>query len=348
MRSSPAPSAEAVGAPTSGWWSRVATTTPTDESPAALPVPAPSSPGTLPVGGTVPEGQFLVEGTPEGATAVAAVRWALDAGDSSPSLTLAVAPGSTITPQSIVLACKAAAPWTRPDSGVGTWDTKPLVDGARCVNGVVAADASAVTFGIQALVSGTDLDVVLTPGKDPTLQVPDGVPAPPVQADRSTFRWVLPAPSGDALEVVAGSGFSEGEGNQFVPPPAAEDFDPPAAPGTPSVPVDVVSPPFDPAPVASPALEPQDLAPSVPDIRKTVRAATKSEPVDRRIGFALLLGALAMAAWSYWSSDDLPDTIGLGRFARATPAVGVVPVEPAVGGLSRFARPRTSPPTPLS
>ena len=302
-----APVASAAGAPTTGWWSRLATTSPADASPMALPVPAPTAPDTVPVGAAVPDGQLLVEGTPEGATAVAAARWELDEGESGPSLTLSVAPGSTVTPQSIVLACKAAVAWSAPESGAGSWDEKPLVDASRCVNGVVAADASTVTFGLQPLVSGTDLDIVLTPGRDQRVAPPAGVPEPPVDVDNSSFRWVLDAPTGDSLDVVAGSGFDQGADPQVVspapvpvdggvggasfavpPPPALVD----ASPGFGAT-----------SPAVAPALEPQDLAPSVPDVHDLVPAAVASGPVDRTIGFGLLLFAALMAAWAYLVPD---------------------------------------------
>ncbi len=344
--------ASAAGAPTSGWWSRLATTSPTDEAPAALPVPAPSAPGTVPVGATVSDGQLLVEGTPEGATAVAAVRWTLDDGESGPSLTLPVGAGSTLTPQSIVLACKAAAPWSAPESGAGTWDTKPLVDASRCVNGVVAADASTVSFGLQPLVSGTTLDIVLTPGRDQRVAAPAGAPEPPVEVDHSSFRWVLDAPTGDSLASVAGSGFEQGADHQFVAPaPAATDpgvggstF---AAPPPPAL-VDATLPAgVSPTPAAAPALEPQDLAPSVPDVHDLVPAVVATGPVDRRIGFGLLLLAALLAAWAYL----VPDTgglIGSGRFrSGAAVALGASDDE-TMGGLGRFRRTRSSPPTPLS
>ncbi len=351
------PAAEAVSAPTSAWWSRVATTTPTDELPAALPVPAPTTPDTVPVGATVPEGQLLVESSPEGAVAVAAVRWQLADGESSPSLTLPIGEGSTVNPQSVVLACKASAPWTAPEASPGPWDSKPLVDAGRCVNGVIADDLSTVSFGVQPLVSGEDLDVVVVPGKVAGAEPPAGVPQAPVDVDTSTFRLVFPAPTAESLEVVAGSDFEQGAGDEFVVAPTptssatgispSSGFDAPPAPAVtslaPSVGID--------EPVAAPALEPQDLAPSVPDVTKAV-AASSSGDVERTIGFVLLALAAAMAAWAHLSNEQAT-AIGLGRFRTAV-AEGTVPpgsapaVAPTVGGLSRFARERHSPPSRLA
>lgn len=355
------PAAQALDAPTSAWWSRVATTTPTDEAPVGLPVPAPTTPGTLPAGATVPEGHLLVEGTPEGATAVAAAKWRLAEGESSPSLTLAVGDGSTINPESIVLACKAAAPWTPPEANPGPWDAKPLVDPGRCVNGVIAEDLSTVSFGLQPLVSGDELDVVLVPGK---------VAAGPAPADGSAFRLVVEAPSADSLDVVAGSDFDQGTGDVFVPPAESA---PPASVGGSPAPIDSSSPSLpspssssgvSPAPVvsgieepvAAPALEPQELAPSVPDVSDAVEVVS-AEDAERTIGFILLLLAAIAAGWAHLTQKDAPD-IGLGRFRTPAPtaatatatSVGVNDAggPPTVGGLSRFARERTTPPSRLA
>lgn len=351
-----APTVEAVGAPTSAWWSRAATTTPTDEVPAGLPV-APATPDTVPIGATVPEGQLLVEGSPDGATAIAAVRWELAEGESSPSITLPVGETSTVNPQSVVLACKAATPWTPPEAVPGKWDTKPLVDGTRCVNGVIAEDLSTITFGVQPILSGATLDVVFVAGEDPNLSPPAGVPEPPANIDGSAFRLVFDAPTAESVKVVPGSGFSPGEGDRFITPTtsATPDFgttDTP--PDTSSAPVDT-SPAFEaPEEAASPALPPEDLAPSVPDVADAVPAANTAGPANRTIGFILLALSALVAGWAYMTSDpSAAGTVGLGRFAApaaagAAPLAGGPGAQGTVGGLSRFARPRSTPPTRLS
>lgn len=347
------PSAHAVDAPATGWWSRLATATTTDE----LPAPAPAAPDTIPVGATVPEGQLLVESTPEGAVAVAAARWQLAGGESSPSLTIPVGEGSTLNPQSVILACKAAAPWSPPESNPGPWELKPLVDASRCVNGVIAEDLSTVTFGVQPLVSGDDLDLVLVAGRATGAEVPPGVPPPPVDADTSAFRLVFPAPTAESLQVVAGSDFEEGADDVFVPAPAepssvdvggsAAPLDLPA-PASPSVAMPTVG--VD-EPVAAPALEPQDLAPSVPDVSDAVEVVSAKD-AERTIGYVLLVLAAAMGAWAHLTNEQSTG-IGLGRF-RTVVAEGTVPVvatasaAPTVGGLSRFARERTTPPSRLA
>lgn len=348
-----APAADAVSAPTSAWWSRLATTNPTNEVPAGLPVPAPTTPDTVPVGATVPEGNLLVEGTAEGATAVAAIRFDLADGESSPSLTLPIGEGSSVNTTSIILACRAATAWTPPESSPGKWDDKPLVEGFGCINGVVAEDLATVTFGVQPLVSGTVLDVVLVPGEEPALERPPGVPEPPVDANRSAFRWIFEVPTAKSLEVVAGSDFEEGAGNRTIVPTPSETPEFGAAEPTTDSPPPVVdsSPAFEaPAEPATPALDPQDVAAPQPAVTDAVPAVARNGPANRTIGFILLALSAAVAAWAYFTSPA-GGTIGLGRFAAPASAVApalVAPGEGPVGGLSRFARPRSMPPTRLS
>ena len=334
----PPPVSAAASAPTSAWWSRAANPRPTDEVPAALPVPAPDSPATVPAGSAGPDGQLVVESTPEGAVAIAAIRWDLGDGDSSPSLTLPIGPGSTLNPQSIVLACRAGAPWASPETGVGAWNEKPLVDGANCINGVIADDLSTVAFGLQPLVSGNRLDVVLTPGEDPALAPPPGAPEPPVTLDRSTFRWMFPAPDTSALTVVEGT-FDEGAGDRVVTPDPIEvevPVDGPSFDAAPAPAPTVTAPPTTaaPVPVAAPALEPDELAAPAPIIRPASSIGTGA---NRTVGFVFLLLAGAMAAWAYWSDRQ-----------AAAALVAADGTTHAVGGLSRFARPREGSPTPLA
>lgn len=355
-----APVADAVGEPTSSWWSRLATNTPTDELPAAPPVPAPATPDTVPAGATVPDGQLVVEGAPDGASAIAAARWELGDGESSPSLTLPVGEGSTLHPESIVLACKAATPWSKPEAVPGMWDQKPLVDGFQCVNGIIAEDLSSVAFGVQPLVSGNVLDVVLVPGKGAPVEQLAGVPEPPADVDGSVFRWMFDAPSADNVQVVAGSDFSDGAGDRVITPPTSPtpDFgpvDPLPSENVSATDGPETSPPFEgPEQAVAPALPEEDLAASPPDARQVVPAAA-SGAANRTVGWILLALAGLVGAWAYLTSaGSQPDTIGLGRFRTALPGAAGAPAASAgaaggaVGGLSRFARPRQRPPTPLS
>ena len=356
------PPARAASVVATGWWSRTATTDPLSESPQAPPVQI-TTPDTVPVGATVGEGQLLVEGIPDGATAVAAVRWQLAPGESSPSLTLPISPGSSVNPSSVVLACRAGVAWTPPEPAPGRWEAKPLTDPRACVNGIIADDLSTISFGLQPLVRKDVLDVVLVPGR-----VADVPELPLTSADGSSFHWVFDAPTVDSLHTIAGSGFEQGTGSVVVtvaplahdtaaggatgpsapaasPTPSSRSFTPSAA---------SPSPAGDSSTAAVPALDSQDLAAPVAGAQDVQLAADLADSRPHTVGIVLLLLAAAFAAWAYLSPES-PElaTVGLGRFRRPAPAApGTTPAtavpEPTVGGLGRFARPRDEPPVPVN
>jgi hypothetical protein len=335
-----------------GWWSRLATNDPLSESPQALPVPNPTTPDTVPVAATVGADQLLVEGTPDGATAVAAIRWVLADGESSPTLTLPIGPGSSVSPASVVLACRAGAAWTPPDPSPGRWESKPVVDAQACINGIVADDVSSIAFGLQPLVRRQVLDIVLVPGR--FADVPE---LPIARTDGSSFRWVFDAPTLESLRTIEDSGFVEGSGSVFVEPPPAEPEAPaPAEPppaaafggGTPSVAAPSAPAPAlsAPAPVA-PALDPQEIAApgAVPPLPLPVESSSA-----RTLGALLLLLGAACAAWAHLSPHPEAAAIGLGRFRRSLVPDGAPSgtASATEGGLGRFARPRDAPPVPIA
>jgi hypothetical protein len=147
--------------------------------------------------------------------------------------------------------------------------------------------------------------------------------------------------------------------------------DPSDLPSTPSptvpppdfVPVDTVpftevttapTPTAPPAVPDAPALATQDRRPNEVAINNP-NANLQSRPVSndidtttRAFGALLLLVGVAFAVWS-WSAPA-PTTIGLGRFRRQLPATATVDeeIEPEMGGLGRFAKPRTESPPPLT
>lgn len=315
------PNAEAATVDALGWWSRTATTDPLAESPAPLPIPAPTTPDTVPIGASVGETQLLVEGAPDGALAIAAATWTLADRESTPSLTLPISPGSTVSPSSVILACKAAAPWTAPSPRPGRWETKPLTDGRSCINGVIADDLSSITFGMQPLLRKQLLDVVFVPGRVAEL---------PPEANGSTFRWVFDQPTADSLTLVEGSDFSEGAGPVVVTiPPAggqqSTGFTAPPATVAPSGGQSsftaAPSPSGDSSAAASPALEPQDLGPSVPRLDDQLLASSLStDGTPRTLGIILLLIGAAIAAWAHFGDaavdPEAPVMVGLGRFRR--------------------------------
>lgn len=315
------PDAQAATVDSLGWWSRTATTDPLAESPAPLPIPAPTTPDTVPIGASVGETQLLVEGAPDGAMAIAAATWTLADRESTPSLTLPISPGSTVSPASVILACKAAAPWTAPAPRPGRWETKPLTDGRSCINGVIADDLSTVTFGMQPLLRKQLLDVVFVPGRVAEL---------PPEANGSTFRWVFDQPTADSLSLVEGSDFSEGADPVVVTVPSGggqqtSEFNAPpatvASSGGQSSFTTSPSPSGDTSASASPALEPQDLGPSVPRLDDQLLASSLStDGTPRTLGIILLLIGAAIAAWAHFgdaaADPTAPVMVGLGRFRR--------------------------------
>lgn len=349
------PSAGAADVVATGWWSRTATTDPLKESPQPLPFPRPTTPDTAPVGATVGADQLLVEGTPEGAVAMAAIRWELADGESSPSLTLPVGPGSTVNPGAVILACRAGATWTPPESAPGRWEAKPLTDGQSCINGIVADDVSTVSFGLQPLVRKQVLDIVLVPGR--LADVPE---LPAGQVDGSAFRWVFDRPTTEALNTVSNSGFEPGVGPVVVTQPPVRRTTPTTASGpvpvSPTRPVRSASPiPVDPAPAGdsssavSPALEPTDLA--APAGPEQVQLAADADDAATTVGLVLLLLGAACGAWAYLSPGTPEGApVGVGRFRRVPegPVPGAsTPPEPTIGGLGRFAQPRSEPPVSI-
>jgi hypothetical protein len=103
----PHPAGAAAQGVVSGWWWR--------EQPAD---------GTLPAPADVPEGGVRIASDPLGTSAIAAVRFAVDAGEVATTLTLDVAAGTTGS--AVVSACPATASW-RPVAA-GGWASRPTPD----------------------------------------------------------------------------------------------------------------------------------------------------------------------------------------------------------------------------
>jgi len=341
--SSPAP-VDAASATKSGWWFR-GTDPVSFVPPAAAPPALPGAPTPPEVPVAPPnagEGELVVQGTPNGATAIAAITYLLTSGDSSPVLTITPSEGSNVPADAVILACRAPVDWEAPEPSPGTWQDKPLVDCGRSVNGIVAEDGSSITFALQPLVSGNDLDVVLTPGT--TGQTT------PAGAVGSSFNLTFNATEGAVLAVTPGStstgSSSGGSSTPSVSPSVTPSFSTPSAPSF-TAPT---------TPVVQPALEPQDQAPSVPQVAAppTQPVASAEDDTAQGVGFIILLLGAALAGWAYLTPDRPEDgSIGLGRFRRPAPeavlqGAAATPPEPVVGGLGRFSRLRSGPPPSLS
>ncbi|MDQ1396616.1 MAG: hypothetical protein QOG64_1875 [Acidimicrobiaceae bacterium] len=330
----------------SAWWYRANT-----DPGRALPPPAPAPPDPLPTtpatvptpAPTVADGSLLVQSTPEGATAIAALSWTLTGGETAPSLIVKPDSSSHIPADAVILACRAAVPWKAPGKSPGAWEDKPLVDCGASVQGILNPDGS-VGFALGPLVSGTDLDVVITPGLAQTTPTPVG----------STFSLSFPVQDGVALKTAPAAA-----DNEFAPFASSPGSSGPAdaAPSSPSSSFsgssasssgDVATAA---SPIAAPALPPEAQAPTVPALIApgTTKPGSKGDNHRRLVAFLILLAGLAFAGLAFLTPEHADGTIGLGRFRGPVPAASVAAaVEPAAGGLGRFRRPRTGPPAALS
>ena len=294
-----------VEAPEAGWWWRTQTGV-------GQPIPPPP---------TVPANGLMVSGTPEGATAVAAVRYLLEETETSPVLTLRIS-NEAGAATALVGACPAGSAWI-PAHG-GRWDTAPT---AACelgsVNGVLSDDRKSMTFALSALVVSSVVDVVLVPGK---------VSGAPRGADGSAFQISFEPPDESSLAVTPADPDEETSDAGFA-------FDP----GFGAAPETFLSDTGFAPPVAfSPALEPQQqvVTPSAP-INQRVASAQLPRRAEEAGGN--LLGFLVAAAGLYAlmraTKGTPPPVRRLGPMAhRPVPVLAAVEAEPA--GLGRFARPR--------
>ena len=141
-----APAASAVTGVQSGYWS------------------------SLPATPEVPSGGLEVASNASGPQAVAAVKFTLASGETSPVLTLKVAQAQPQT-QLAMEACAVAtesAGWTPPTGGgPGAMGSQPKADCQNgLVSGAVAADGSTVTFDLSLMpADGGIVDVVIQPSQ---------------------------------------------------------------------------------------------------------------------------------------------------------------------------------------
>lgn len=340
----PVGAADASSIDDTGWWSR------TNQEPTLGGVLTPP---------TVSPGQLVVEGAPEGATAIAAIRATLPEGTGSPVLTLEVASESG-GGSAVLLACQSGSGWT--GAHAGSWDAKPSPDCSQSVQGIPADDGTTWSFALAPLQFEDQLDVVFTPGIDPNL--PEGL-------NGSTFRIVFARPSPASIEVSESS--ADLDESDFPAPDVDFDSGPGASSGSPgpeasstsgfgggssgssnfSIPV----PPTEeslasqPAQAALPADE-QGMtatAPALSAANPLETAAPAAEVGDdgRILGaFVVLVGA-GLLVWSTQQPTPAPQL--LSHFATSRPvsaaaAAGpAAPAEDVVGGLGRFRRSRHTP-----
>ena len=317
--------AGAADATAAGWWNRL-------QSGQLAAVPPP--PG-------VEEGDLFVQGSLDGAAALAAVRFTLDPEETAPVLQLRFAEegAGEAAAAAVVLACPATTPW---NSGPNQpWPAKPVPDCARQAIGEVSEDGASMVFDISSFAVGETVDLVILPGTVEGL--PEG-------ANGSVFTIVFDAPadtdlvtqaagapitppstsesssvseSGSASAGSTASPASSGSGSSggTVSRPPTPSFQPPATPAAPALPASEVA-----APAGSAATG------SVPafDAAGTDRGNAKTLAV-------VLLVAAAVA------------TLVAGRRGALLQLLGGAPTNPApaMAGLGRFAREREGAPPSL-
>lgn len=296
------------------WWWKAQTG-------ALAPLPAP--PG-------VEEGQLVVQSTPDGPQAVAAVRAVLAEGHSNPVLTLDVAQGAGAA-AAVILACPAQAAWVGADAG--RWDSRPPADCATSVTGLPSDDATQWTFALGPLVSEDGVDVVLVPGRLADAQA------------HPSFSLVFEEPTARSIATISG-GMPAPE---TVPPPnptsPPSQSDPapgpmnepaPSAFGSSPPPPPSFSVPADPAAVPADDGGSQQVsapAPITAEVAAVPVTSRGSRTLARVIGMIVLLAGLAGVVLSRTG------------FAGAAPDAG--PDSPVVGGLGRFRSERLAEPQPV-
>lgn len=304
-----------------GWWSRI------NQDPAL---------GGVLVFPDVTPGQLLVEGTPEGATAIAALRATLPEGTGSPVLTLQAA-SAVGAEAAVLLACQSGSGWT--GAHAGSWDAKPSPDCSKSVQGIPSEDGTSWSFALAPLQLADQIDVVLTPGA-----VAEGGGA------SSAFRVVFERPDVAAIEVSESTTAPPalppvsmpGGGSSPTASPSIGGGSGPSfsMPSTPSA--SQVAPPAVRAALPDAEQGATATAPSVrarqPLAAPTLAATGGSD--GRLLGVVVVLGALALLYWS--SQQPVPQRQLLSRFASGATAASEVPeTAPTVGGLGRFRRERT-------
>lgn len=279
---------------------------------------------------TVPDGGLMVQGgpddlatpEPDGAVAIAAIRFTLDAGQANPVLTLKlVKDQSQAGTQPIILACQAGSAWN-PATGPQAWASKPKPDCSKSVQGQVSADGASIVFPAGPLQFNDQLNVVLVPGVDPTLPAPASsqfsfVFQPPTQADVVTSAGTPPPPppSPPPTTPLAPTG-----GSTATSP----------APITPSVSSPAFSTPvaaLPPSQQGQTATAPITNAATTPVVPTIPVGSSADNNNSQLIGLLVLLAGGAVAFWTQRQSQA-------GMLGATSGAAE------NVGGLGRFARPR--------
>jgi hypothetical protein len=327
-----------------GWWWRAnpggTAPTPT-QAPVVVGIPTTPVPTTAPPAPpNVGDGNLMVAATPDGATAIAAVR----ATGATGQLTLTVAPNGSVGGQAAkLLACKTGGLWN-PAQG-GRWDDKPSYscDASSSAPGTASADGATWTFPTDALTTDGVLDVAIVPA-----------PADATTGLTAPFQIVFQAPGADAFGSAASkdTATTDFQSTYDYSAPAG-DFSAPTADFSSDFSTDDFSADssFDlgtTGAIAAPAV-PKAKAKATPRVGTLQQAPASARGVvpasDDAKTFALIVVLLAAAAGYWVTRQQVPALQGLGRVAvRSTGGTEQAPVE---AGLGRFKKVRTGPPPRL-
>jgi hypothetical protein len=290
-----------------GWWFRPQQS----GTPVGIPAPPIVPPGGL----------YVAQGPNNEQVAVAAVEYRV-AGPSTSTLTLKPAPGAVGTVA--VTACPLTAGFTPVEAGA--WDKAPAYNcTSSSADGVAAPDGS-ITFALTAdfvAAGATAVQAALipTPGSAP-FQAPIEAPAD------DSFAAVA-APVADASSADASAGDPVGAGPSGT-------FDGVATPFAP------FNGSLDTTGTVAPSAPPEvALRPPTPRLRPALPVVASRQLADR-VAAVVALAVIGAAMW-WMGGRPLPSPRLLGGTSTGAVDVGDTPTG-KVGGIGRFARPRSAPP----
>ncbi len=278
-----------------------------------------------------PDDGLVVEQSVDGPSALAAVRFGLDAGEGDPVLTLPVTSGAVGAIG--VDACPAASFWD--PAQAGRWDAAPRYD---CEAGRAAGEPNdagdAWTFALGPLVRDGTLDVVLVPSGE--------------GAGRIGFAAPDDAALASAPAEEDGGGGSGGSGG-VTPPPPPSTTGPSSAgfsPGGGATSGDAPPPTFGQAP---PPTTGAPTAVAAPQVAPPASAGTGTPLVAAPdvAASAGTRGTEGLGTWQVAALSVLASWVAFDLFSRRGAWSPAMTSAGAVGGLGRFRRRRDSAPVPL-
>lgn len=291
--------ADAATVTQAGWWDRNAN-------------------DLLPALDPPPDGALRVANDPTGASAIAAVRFQVDAAEGSPMLVLRVA-GDPAPQTAGLVACPATSEWTTAAGApMAEAPTYGCVAGAAL--GRVSGDGTTVSFDLGQLVKASVVDVVISPA--PTGESPL----------TDTFTVDVDAP--EASDITTGSGAGAPVGVPSVPAVVAPSTGPSGSAS------------FTPPPVGGGLSLPASPTVSLPAVQPPAAAVTATPPstIDGEEVAAPLLDPAASTGKRWVGLLTAAAILGLGIYLwRTDRARAVMSAGPVLGGLGPFVRERTAP-----